>query len=120
MTIAGLYVGPYVDWRAGMVGARFHPGQSGWSILKSWVGKNMKEHLGVCQARLVDGCGDESLVGGEWRLTGVAGDRYNGHTGIKRQIIMVMGWGGKVMLANTWARQQFERNERHRNNNNNG
>ena len=83
MTKAGLYVGPYVDWRAGDGGRPFSSWSVGVSILESWVGKNMKEHLGVCQARTVDGCGDESLVGGEWRLTGVAGDRFNGHTGKK-------------------------------------
>jgi hypothetical protein len=82
----------------GMEGARFHPGQSG-SILESWLVSN--ESTWECVRHGGWRGGDESLVGDEWRLKGVAGGRFNGHTGIKRQIIMVMGWGqgnaGKYM-----------------------
>jgi hypothetical protein len=79
---------------AGWDGGRpFSSWSVGESILKSWV--KHERALGVCQARPVDGCGDESLVGGEWRLTRVAGDRYDGHTGIKKTDNYGYGVGGQ-------------------------
>jgi hypothetical protein len=68
---------PYVDWRAGVGGRPFSSWSVGGSIL---LILSVKEHLGVCQARLLAGWVMRASMAIKGRLTAVAGGRHNGHT----------------------------------------